>query len=419
MKKTIFGCLGAAAVAFALQFTPANVEASIFGACDPCGEGYCGPCDDTWMNPCDPFSTFDGCGPKAGKWFLNGHIESGFFANSNGNASTYGEEAWDVLGRGADATSGNSARLQNVRLTGGQINQVYVSMGRKVDGKRGLDVGGKVDFTWGSDAYKVQSGGMEYFGSEDSVDRWGSGDYFAAFAQAYVEFEYKRVNVIAGKWYTPLGIDGYKSTDNFFYSWSSMTSMLPKTAGGVLATYKASDKFTLVGGWGMPDEIGLSSKNNYFLGGFNWKVGNRNRVSIDYVFAVGENTYGENDFDAFVHTLKVNRQLTKRLLSTFAWSLVNENTSEGAQTATWSLANEFIYKHNDKWSFGLRTGTFRDEMADLDWYSIALGSNWTQNKWLTVKPEIRYDWLEGGEEPMLFGDSRYQFSGGLSAVVKF
>ncbi|MCL2005071.1 MAG: porin [Planctomycetaceae bacterium] len=416
MKKTIFGCLGAAAVAFALQFTPANVQASFFGACDPCGEGFCGPCDDAWANPCDPCGTFNGCGTKAGKWFLNGHIESGFFANSNGNTSTYGEEPWDLLGRGADVNSGNSARLQNVRLTGAQINQVYVSMGRKVDGKRGLDLGGKLDFTWGSDAYQVQSGGMEQIGE----DRWGSGDYFAAFSQAYIELEYKRLNVKAGKYYAPLGIDSYLSTENFFYSWSSMNSMVPTTAGGVLATYKASDRFSLLGGWMMPDEIGQSSKNNYLLGGFDWKLGRKNRVSIDYVFGVGKNTYGENDFDAFIHTLKVKRNLSKRLSSTFAWTLVNENTSEGAQTATWSLANEFIYKYNDRWSFGLRTGTVRDEMADLDWYSITLGSNWAPNKWLTVKPEIRYDWLENGEtEQRLGGGSNYQFSGGVSAVVKF
>jgi hypothetical protein len=56
---------------------------------------------------------------------------------------------------------------------------------------------------------------------------------------------------------------------------------------------------------------------------------------------------------------------------------------------------------------------------------VGVGANWTPNKWLTVKPEVRYDWtaddpvarfnMSGGGAPR----NTYQTSGGLSAVVKF
>ena len=428
MKKTIIGSLGAAAVAFALQFTPAHVEASYFGACDPCG-------DVAWANPCDPCGVFDGCGPigtKAGKWFLNGHIEAGFYANSKGRTSQYGgDEAVASLGRGAVDNSGNTIRLQNTRLTGAQINQVYLSMGRKVDGRHGWDLGGTVDFTWGSDAFVVQAGGMEYFpavGDEGAAKRWGSGDYFSAFAQAYAELEYRSLNIKAGKFLAPFGLDSYKSTDNFFYSWSAASTMVPHTAGGMYATYNAGKTVDLIGGWVMADEFGLSSDHNYYLGGIFWRPARYKSIDMSYIFAIGENnTLGDASYDAYVHTLKINRQISKKLRTTFTWSLLNHNQlSDGANTlAVWCTAGETIYQYNDQWAFGYRTSTYRDERADLYWYGITLGANWTPNRWLVVKPEIRYDWLDGGVDPeegspiVRFGDSNYQFSGGLSAVVKF
>ena len=154
MRKTIFGCLGAAAVAFALQFTTADVQAAFFNDCAPCDEA--GFCDDSMCDPCDAL----GCGHSLGKWFLNGHMEAGFFANGHGQRATYDGDG-GFGGRAYNPASGNTAFLQNTRLTGAQINQTYLSFGRSVDGKRGLDIGGTIDFTWGSDAHVAQSAGLE------------------------------------------------------------------------------------------------------------------------------------------------------------------------------------------------------------------------------------------------------------------
>ena len=430
MKKIVFGCLGAAAVAFALQFTPANVQA----------HGFLAPCDAVACDPCAPCGDgSDGCAPvKAGGWFLNGHIEAGFYANTHGNTSNYtnpgfgyGPGFGTFVNRGADYTTGNTGYLQNTRLTGAQVNQVYLSMGKAVDGSRGLDIGGTVDFTWGSDAYLTQARGME-FGAGHGINgttegRWGTGDYFASFAQAYVELAYKRWNFVAGKFYAPFGSDDYRSTNNFFYSWSLNNSINPQVGGGAYASYKVSDKLIAIGGWVMPEEIGESSDNNALLGGLVWIPGKN--FNLRYAFAAGENKYAipSTSLEYFTHSLTANTQLSKRLKYVFDWSYFQV---DGFQYA-WGLNNEIIYQANKQWAFGTRFGMLRpDESSaqsqrdrDMEIYTVALGANWTPNEWLTVKPEIRYDWTDKGAiaDRTLFNGSEntYQLSGGMSAVVKF
>jgi len=468
MKKTIFGCLGAAAVAFALHFTMANVQAGLFSSCNPCDEVACNPCDEAACDPCDAV-----CGTKAGQWFLNGHMEAGFFANGHGNTSFYG---YNPNRDGATPSSGNTANLMNTRLTGAQVNQVYVSMGKAVDGRRGLDIGGTVDFSWGSDAYIVQAAGMEfnngsgdrYVRGMDGEGRWGKGDYFAAFPQAYVEVAYKRWNVIAGKYYAPFGSSHYKSTDNFFYSWASTAKIAPHVGTGAYATYKVSDTLSVTGGWVQPEEFGESSKNNAVLGGFDWTPSKR--LKVHYAFAAGKNTYSGADhyswwepgFDPsedgsgagdtaftrawagdkyFVQSLVTTAQINKRLQYVFEWTYF-QNRTKGTATAwneiedepwenagttreifgiyAYGINNELIYQYNKKWAFGARFGMLTYGKDATDWYTVGLGANWTPNKWLVVKPELRYDWTDKPAVTMFNRyNSTYQLSGGMSAVVKF
>jgi hypothetical protein len=65
-----------------------------------------------------------------------------------------------------------------------------------------------------------------------------------------------------------------------------------------------------------------------------------------------------------------------------------------------------------------------DGSGTAEWYTVCLGANWTPNKWLTVKPELRYDWFDNNKGRYSYyqfndGTNTYQFSGGMSAVVKF
>jgi hypothetical protein len=432
MKKTVFRCLGAAAVAFALQFTPASTQAAFFDRfCGPCDEVACNPCDEI---ACDPCGALNGCGPQAGKWFLNGHMEAGFFANAHGATNIYGGSGSRTL-----TSSGNSDWLMNTKHTGAQINQVYISAGRSVDGRRGLDIGGTVDFTWGSDAWIVQAAGMEHSTGhwDASLDggRWGTGDYYSAFAQAYAEIAYGRWNVKAGKMHLPFGIDSYKSTDNFLYTWSPTSEVVPHVGTAVLTTYTLNNRLSVFGGWGQADQIGETSNDNAVLGGFNFQVNKRH--NLRYAFAVGENKYqpvmimvGDKE-KYFVQSLGVTSKIGKRLTNTFDWSYHTRTGKFGGgaenSAYTYALMNELVYCVNKRWAFGTRFGVLGGgdagndlfNVAGVDLYTVSLGANWTPNQWLTVKPEVRYDWTD--EKAALFntGTNSYQLSGGMSAVVKF
>ena len=391
MRKTIFGYLGAAAVAFALQFTTADVQAGIFNICNPCDE-VCNPCDDT----CDV-----ACGSGAGKWFVNGHLEAGFYANE--------------YGRTCAGTHGNSDLLMNTRHTGVQGNQLYLSAGKKVDGRCGLDVGGTIDATWGADAWLVQSRGLERTAKDPHG--WGSRDYYGAIAQAYIEAEYGRWNVKAGKFFAPFGSCSYKSTDNFFYSWASTEMIAPQTAGGAYATYKVNNQLSVMSGWITPGEIGYGTKYNGGLGGVNWQA--TSRLNVFYVFAYAENNYVAST-EEFYHTLLTTFQYSKRLKFAFDWTVLN--VKQGNRTAAgYGINNEIIYCLNKDWSLGGRFGFVSDNfMTGSEWYTVALGMNWTPTQWLTVKPEIRYDWTTNpGVTAFNQYSNKDQFSGGMSAVVKF
>jgi len=450
MRKTVFGCLGAAAVAFALQLTVADVQAGFFNRCDPCEPAAFAPCDAAACDPCGP-NIFNGCLPNGNGngrgFFITGHLEGGLFANGHGNRSTYTGpgSTWANPARGHDYMSGNTDLLQNTRLTHPQMNQVYLSMGRAVNSGRGLDIGGTMDFAFGSDVYNVQSRGMEYgtgrAGGGRDAGRWGSGDYFSAIPQMYTEIAFDRWNVKAGKFYLPFGSSSFKSTDNFFYSWAPNKLITPTTGGGMLTTFKVNNRLSVISGWtnGL-DQFGETSKDNAFLGGFDFSP--TSRVNVRYVFAAGKDTYalgrsqGWERQEYFIHSLVTTTQLTNRLKYVFDWTYNQSKEWAGVRTNQYNygLNNELIFQANNRWAFGTRFGMLRaapllEEMmgypisAKAEWYTVSLGANWTPNRWLTVKPELRYDWTNKGDatqrSPFNYGVNTYQVSGGMSAVVSF
>lgn len=414
MRKFILGCLGVAAAAFALQAAPAEVSAGLFEECSPCAEILdCEPCDDAAdCDPCDDVF----CGKKSG-WFFNGHIESGIWANEYGQNSVYS----GARHGGFDTYSGNTGLMYNTQHTGYQLNQMYFSAGKSVDGSRGWDLGGTVDFTFGTDARFTQAAGMEYANGHDAYG-WGTGDYYSSFAQAYFEAAYKKWNFKVGKFYAPFGSQSYKGVDNFFYSFTPAYGFLPSTATGAYATYTVNKKLSVFGGWVQPDQFGEDSDNNAFLGGLTWKP--TKRLKLDYTLALGKDeTY---DIDYFVNAFVATYQITKKWEYVFDFSLTNREvpgyTSERDHILDYAFNNELIYRLNKKWAFGARYGYVNDKDYDWYWHSISLGANWTPNQWLVVKPELRYDVTNSDWTFNAYPGSRpsdHQLSGGFSTIVKF
>jgi len=443
MRKFWFGLLGAAVAAVALHFTQANVSAGLFSDCLPCDRiTDCDPCDPCG-NPCDPI-----CGKK-GKWFVNGFIESGFWANEFGNKSFY--PAGDTTRHNLGAVPGNNAILQNVRHTGYQVDQAYISAGKSVDGKHGWDFGGTVDFVFGDDAWMVQADGLERrHGLDDNG--WGTGDYYSAFAQAYFEAEYKKLNIKAGKFYAPFGAQGFRGDGNFFYSFAPNWNFVPATASGAYATYAVNSKLSVIGGWVVPDQFGETSHNNAFLGGAVYQASKK--LNLTYFAAIGQigEEYDANpagaDIDYFVNSLVGTYEFNKKWKAVIDWTLFNTQVDGIDYNYTaWGINAALYYQYSKKLAFGARYNYISGSKVDVglgnqrygisdgindgfygnfgtpvqDWTAISFGANWTPAKWLIVKPEVRWDIADNGAGLFQHGGGleKQQLSGGVSTVVKF
>ncbi len=410
MKKMLSTCIGVGALLFAALTAPAHAG----------GKAY-------------------------SLWEYGGWVEAGIYGNNHGNRNLYDNnnsfrtpfnggpgEAWNPA-------SGNTAALGPARMADVQMNQAYGYIGKKIDPHCGWDIGGRVDFMYGIDAIDTQSNGLEYFeGNNDARSRWGEGDYLASLPQAYAEIGYRTLSVKAGKFYTPLGHESIMSTGRFFYSTSYAYSITPVTQTGALATWDANSRLSVYGGWTCGedfsgyDQWGSGSStfgnadNNAALFGLKYKVNRKINFGYGVLLGKDKDYWGSGeDCDYFVHSFIIGFQPNRCWDYTFEWALRNNDYGDGNFSA-YGINQELIYKLNRCWAFGLRGEWMYENEFDANSYEVTLGANWTPNKWLLVRPEIRYDYCDGndfgyanGNRAFDYGDSKDQFGFGVSTVVKF
>ena len=384
----------------------------------------------TTNNNC--FAGYDSaCCPSP--WNFGGHVESGLYVNRYGQKNSYTNR--NDQNHGIHPWSGNTDLLLNVRQSDLQVNQGWVFLEKKLSKRCCWDIGGRVDYVWGTDARYLQSAGFE---NNAGHGHWGTGDYYSAMAQMYAELGYGNLSVKIGKFLTPMGSDPIYSPDRFFYSLSKNFGALPVNHTGVLATLDVNRKLSVFGGWTQGyDEFFESSENNALLAGFEYDL--NSCTTIGYSFLWGKDTYATrignvgNDRDYFINALYLKRDLGCNWDYTFEWVLNNQNYDNGFGSwndVSYGINNSLYYKINCNWSAGFRVEWMHANSDMLggdggDLYGLVLGANWTPCDWFTLKPEIRYDSVHG--EPGAFNATKSnwtnqkgdQLAGGLSAIVRF
>ncbi len=442
MRKMILGCLGVVAM-IAMQFAQAEVKAGVFSDCDPCAEAGCDPCDPCGEDSifCDPCADID-CNKKS-KWVWGGLIEGGVYVNEYGNTDYRdpgGTGGWPYLanspyerGNGLVPGNGSTGSLTTAR-TDATINQAYFFFGKELS-KKGWDFGGRASVMFGTDAWIVQSEGLEYGAGHNAG--WRSGDYYTALAEAYFEVGYNKLSVKIGKFFSPIGSESIVANERFFYSTSDAFAITPNTHSGALATWTPNKKLSIFGGWvNGYDRFFDDSDDNAFLGGFKYQF--NKKLYLSYAAMVGTRTWGElsqgvtEDTDYFFQSFVVGFKPNKRWDYTFEWVLSNERDvsrendkivgKSSVCYGYYGINQELIYKLNKKWAIG---GRF-EWSHDIDWpdeekYSFTLGANWQPTKRLTVRPEVRYDKYDGWDYFTDKGgvDHADQISGGVSAYFAF
>lgn len=351
-------------------------------------------------------------------WSVGGHFELGLFANQYGSKNSYRSP----YSSGLESDSGNSAELLNVHQSDFQLNQAWFFLEKRTDLRRTWDIGGRLDFVFGTDAKFLQSDGLERnAGHGGGIDRddghWGSGDYYSALAQIYLKVQYKNLDLKIGKFLSPLGNDSIISTERFFYSLSKSFELCPTTQTGILATWNFGRKISTFAGWSQgADEFGESGKNNGFLVGFVYNLNPRTDIGCS-VFAV-DNGYSDGFYDSSSyehHCIAMKCKLDQRWSWLFEWVYMRRYGH------AFGINNSFFYTINDRWTAGLRMEWLNSayNFDNADYYEITFGINWKPLSWFLIRPELRYDSLNGSYDPFDQGGANKQFSYGFSAIVKF
>ncbi|HID76832.1 MAG TPA: porin [Planctomycetaceae bacterium] len=377
-----------------------------------CG-GRCGGCVYCPGEPLPLFysSTLDAMGIRFGGW-----VDHGVSVVANMPADRY-----------------NGVVTFNDRDAEYQMNQLWTYLEKEIDPNRFFDIGGRVDFVYGTDARFTQAiDGLE--ANWDQEERF----YQVALPQFYLDASLADWTFRIGHFLSPLGYEGVPAVGNFFYSHAythqygepfTHTGFLLMCDFGRLSfsagMHRGNDQFD--------DTDGLNALG--YLGTVGW-TNAADDISVNFGISATEDGPG---VETVIYTLVSIFDLTDR----FTWVIQHDYGSTatyGRGRARWYGLNQYLlYEINCCLAMGARIEWFRDEDGTRvrglgdgnravgpfigDFYEITFGLNWRPHSNIIVRPEIRWDWFDqdgpGEVQPFDAGDSKDQFLFGCDMIVLF
>lgn len=370
------------------------------GGCDDfCGGGcddFCGGgCDDSCGGGCDcdlgdPFLLFEEhCGWSAGGW-----VQMGYHNKAN--------------------------VLFNSRPDEFQLHQAWLYAEKAIDTSCGFDLGGRIDYLYGTDSQDTQA-----FGAGRGYDNgWDNGpDYGHALPQVYLEAGYGDLAVKVGNFYTIIGWEVVGATGNFFYSHAyTMYNSEPFTHTGALATLSVSDDLSVWAGYTLGWDSGFNDNGDVFLGGFSATL----TEDLTLIYASTGGRFGEAKFGAdergYMHSIVLDFAATDSLQYIFQSDLLtSEDVNDTTVRDTFGINQYLIKTVNDCLALGLRFEWWNAQLngpSKSDVYDLTLGANYKPHANVTVRPEIRWDW-DRDQNGLLENNDDEQTTFGIDTVVTF
>ena len=414
-----------------------NTGCNSCNSCDSCGGG-CG-CKLNCPDACPMWHLFDDCCClKEHCATLGGYLEGGYTANGRGR-----NDAW------------NGPVGFNDRADEFEGNQAYISLEKVTKScDCDWDLGGRIDFLYGTDARWIESAGLEK--NTTGNEKWvkNSRLYHLAMVQAYAEVAKEDWKVKIGKFITSLEYETIDRRNNFFYSNSyGFLYGVNFTETGVMATKTVDENFNWQVGFSTGVDNFVDNDGRIaFLGGFNWTSCDK-KTNIAYNIIVGDerNIFG-NETNQTNYSLVWTEKLNDRLTNVFVHDLgVQAKGACGCRKdATWySLADYLLYQLSCDWWLGGRVEWFRDTDGTRvappgdslnanaasfpgsnaassggfagDFYEYTIGLNYKplSNPNLVVRPELRYDNYSGTGHPFDNGTKNNQFLFAIDAIYQF
>ncbi len=365
----------------------ANSCTDTTSCCDEVEDGSCGSddCACYLFGPSDPWALTDpekNCrGIKIGGW-----LQAGYY-NKPSQFFNYNVPDPGVL----------------------NLNQAWLYAEKATDGSDGLDFGYRADILYGTNGAATQAFGNPG-GSWDYANGWDHGKFAWAMPQLYGEVAYDKLKVKAGHFYTPMGYEVVGAPGNFFFShsWTNFNSE-PFTHTGALATYTASDKLTIYGGWVLGWDTGFDQLNQGQAGmsGFTAQV--TEKTSFTYIGMygnLGQRSFPGSNQWSYNHSIVMVTNITDKLSWVVNSDLVasdgftsglapGDPTVSGAfANDQYSLVNYLFYKFSDCWGVGARAEWWKTDGTSLN--EVTFGVNYRPHANFVLRPEIRHEWSPGG-----------------------
>jgi hypothetical protein len=303
------------------------------------------------------------------------------------------------------------------------LNQLNFFIERAVNTEgNGWDIGGRMDFMYGTDARFTQASGWD-----GNWNKHNNGGYYdIAMPQLYVEIFAPIGNGITAKlghFYTTIGNEVVTSPDNFFYSHAyTMLYGEPFTHTGALFSYDINDNFSINGGavigWdNMTENAGAWS----FLGGGSW-TSDSQATSVTVQLISGNQSDTESG-NTTMYSIVATHDFTDNFHYLLQHDFGTQKYANGDSDNWFGINQYFTYDLTDKLSVGLRAEWFNDKanarvsVKGANYLAASVGVNYSVVSWFKVRPEVRYDWAD--EDVFNGGADHDQIAIAMDMIVTF
>ena len=339
-----------------------------------------------------------------------------------------------------------------------QLNQLNLNIQKAVatEGDE-YSFGGRLDTMFGSDAIFTQAYGVPSLnpinGTAEPRGSWDlnllstNGNRFygialpQAYGEAYLPFG-NGVDIKVGHFYTPIGYETVPANENFFYTHAyTMQYGEPFTHTGALSNYNINSNWNVMGGvttgsatGGWDGTFDKQLGNWSGIGGTTWTSDDKG-TSLNVAGTYGNATQTTNNKWA-IYSVVLKHNFTDKTHFVlqhdhgFADGVLTYGTQDGTPSvntvnAQWYGINSHLYYDlKDNLAIGMRAEWFRDQNGfrvgspgrvsaatngsgysyalpggastgvGASYYELTWGLNWKPMKWLNLRPNVRYDWID-------------------------
>jgi hypothetical protein len=281
------------------------------------------------------------------------------------------------------------------------LHQIVFFVDKSVDSKK-FDIGGRMEWMWGSDARLIHSNGLfDHYGVNDGPDE--QFDLTQLYADVNVPVG-SGLKLRVGKFVTTIGYEYINPNSNALYSHSFLFGFaIPFTHTGIVGFYNLNDQFQLIGGVTRGWEQSLEDNNDEIDGlwGVVWTLSKNTSLAINGT--IGPERAGNNDdmrylFDVIL-SHKIGDNLTIAVNGDYGWEESGGADGDDGQwygiagyasftiTDLFAVNGRIEYFNDDDGARGLGTGVFEATLG-LDIKPLAKERNFST---LRIRPEVRWD----------------------------